>query len=93
MQLLPDMLDAIWTISARLPEDDEDLGILPCWLLDEPPPEDLAPEECDPEEDEEWWWPPPAPEDVRSNVLNGSGPEAMLGLCTWDKISKKSLGA
>ena len=44
-------------MSARFPEDDEDRGMFPCWLPDEPPPEDLAPplDECDPDEDEEWW--------------------------------------
>ena len=87
------MLEAIWTISAKFPDDDEDLGILPCWLLDEPPPEDLAPDEWEAEEEEEWWWPPPAPDEVRSKVLNGKGPDAIFGLWTWDKISRKSLGA
>ena len=92
----PDMLDAIWTTSARLPEDDEDLGMDPCWDPDELPPAGLLPpplDECDTDDEELWWWPPPAPDDVRSRVLKGNGPEAILGLCTWDKISRKSFGA
>ena len=93
------MLDAICTMSARLPEDEDDLGIELCWA----PEDELDPEfllavllvEWDPDEDDPaWWWLPELVlDDVRSKVLSGRGPDAMLGLCTWDKISRKSFGA
>ena len=41
------MLEAIWTISDRFPEDDEDLGIDPCCAADEFPPDALLPPPLD----------------------------------------------